>query len=95
LALSEQRIHYRRARGRWRTESRNNDLTIRDARDEDRQATQDVTLTAYQGNAAVFPAPFWTSYQKHLRAALAEEGPADRIVAERHCEILAGCFSLC
>lgn len=64
--------------------SRNNNLTIRDARDEDRQATRDVTLAAYQEYAAVLPAPFWTSYEKHLQVALAEEGPADRIVAERH-----------
>ena len=68
--------------------SRNDPLTIRDCRNEDRQAVRDVTLAAYREFASVLPAPFWNSYEQHLRTALAEEGPAERIVADRDGEIL-------
>jgi GNAT superfamily N-acetyltransferase len=56
---------------------------IRDARDDEREAMRDVTLAAYEEYAAVMPKPFWEGYQRHLLATLDEEGPVERIVAER------------
>ena len=56
---------------------------IRDARDDEREAMRDVTLAAYEEYAAVMPKPFWDGYQRQLLVTLDEEGPVERIVAER------------
>jgi len=56
---------------------------IRDARDDEREAIRDVTLAAYEEYAAVMPKPFWDGYKRQLLVTLDEEGPVERIVAER------------
>jgi len=58
-------------------------LHIRNARDSDRDAIRAVTLAAYEEYATVVPTPLWIEYQRHLLATLDEEGPIERIVAER------------
>ena len=61
---------------------------IRDARDDEREAMRDVTLDAYEEYAAVMPKPFWDGYRRHLLVTLDEEGPVERIVAEREGTII-------
>jgi len=56
---------------------------IRDARDGEHEVIRDVTLAAYEEYAAILPPPFWEGYRRHLLATLDQEGPAERIVAER------------
>jgi ribosomal protein S18 acetylase RimI-like enzyme len=56
---------------------------IRDARDDEREAMQDVTLAAYEEYATAMPKPFWEEYRQHIRMTLEKEGPVERIVAER------------
>jgi GNAT superfamily N-acetyltransferase len=56
---------------------------IRDARDDEREAMRAVTLAAYDEYAAVMPKPFWNGYRRQLLVTLDEEGPVERIVAER------------
>src|SRR5207244_4776758 len=56
---------------------------IRDARPDERDAVQSVTLAAYEEYAATMPEPLWTGYRQHLLATLDTEGPVERIVAER------------
>ncbi|HLG78256.1 MAG TPA: GNAT family N-acetyltransferase [Ktedonobacteraceae bacterium] len=57
-------------------------LSVRDARDDERAAIRTVTLAAYEEYAAVMPQPFWKAYRQQLLATLDEEGPVARIVAE-------------
>ena len=61
---------------------------IRDARDDEREAIRDVTLAAYEEYAAVMPESFWDGYQRQLLVTLDEEGPVERIVAEREGTII-------
>src|SRR5262252_7622023 len=49
---------------------------------------RDVTLTAYEEYTAVMPRPFWDEYKRQLLATLDEEGPVERIVAEREGKII-------
>src|SRR5215472_12443153 len=56
---------------------------IRDARDDEREVIRDVTLAAYEEYAAILPPPFWEGYRRQILATLDEEGPVERIVAER------------
>ena len=58
-------------------------LSIRDARDDERDAIRDLTLAAYAEYAALMPRPFWEAYQRNLLATLDAEGSVERIVAER------------
>ena len=58
-------------------------LHIRDARDDEREVIRDVTLAAYEEYTAVMPEPFWEEYRRQLLVTLDEEGPVERIVAER------------
>jgi GNAT superfamily N-acetyltransferase len=58
-------------------------LSIRDARDDERDAIRDLTLAAYAEYAALLPRPFWEGYQRNLLATLDAVGPVVRIVAER------------
>ncbi len=58
-------------------------LHIRDARDDECEVIRDVTLAAYEEYAAVMPEPFWEKYRRQLLVTLDEEGPVERIVAER------------
>ena len=63
-------------------------LHIRDARDDERNAVRDATLAAYEEYAAILPGPAWVGYRRNLLATLDAEGPAERIVAERHGAII-------
>jgi GNAT superfamily N-acetyltransferase len=56
-------------------------LNIRDARDNDRDAVRDVTLSAYQEYAALMSA-HWEGYRQSILATLADVRPAEQIVAE-------------
>jgi len=56
---------------------------IRDARDEELEMIRDVTLAAYEEYAAILPPPFWEGYRRQLLATFDQEGPVERIVAER------------
>jgi predicted N-acetyltransferase YhbS len=57
-------------------------LHIRDARDGDRDAIRDVTVSAFQEYAAQMPA-HWETYRQGILATLADVKPAEQIVAER------------
>ena len=63
-------------------------LAVRDARDDEREVIRDVTLAAYEEYAAILPPPFWEAYRRHLLATFDEEGPVERIVAERNGTII-------
>jgi GNAT superfamily N-acetyltransferase len=58
-----------------------NNLRIRDARDTDRDATQSVTLSAYEQYAPLM-AGLWEFYRANILATLADVNPAEQIVAE-------------
>jgi predicted N-acetyltransferase YhbS len=58
-------------------------LQIRDARQNDHDAIQEVTLSAYQEYAALMPA-HWESYRQNILATLAHVEPAEQIVAEQN-----------
>ncbi|HEV2150308.1 MAG TPA: GNAT family N-acetyltransferase [Longimicrobiaceae bacterium] len=60
------------------------DLTIRDARPDEREAIHDLTLAAYAEFAEVMAPTAWRGLEQALRRALAAEEGAERIVAERH-----------
>jgi GNAT superfamily N-acetyltransferase len=60
-----------------------NHLHLRDARENDRDAIQDVTLSAYQQYAIVMPPPHWENYRQNILATLADVRPAEQIVAEQ------------
>ena len=62
--------------------NRMNNLLIRDARDGDREAIQNVTLSAYQEYAMIMPA-HWEDYRQNILDTLAEVKPAEQIVAEQ------------
>ncbi|HSH81744.1 MAG TPA: GNAT family N-acetyltransferase [Herpetosiphonaceae bacterium] len=67
--------------------SRHHDFRIRDARPEDGDKIRAVTLAAYEQYADVMP--HWQMYRRqHLLATLEEQGPEERIVAERNGEII-------
>lgn len=59
-----------------------NALQIRDARESDRDAIREVTLSAFGEYAAVMPA-HWEGYRNGILAALADVKSAEQIVGER------------
>ena len=59
------------------------ELHIRDARADDHDAIQDVTLSAYQEYAASMQA-HWENYRQGILATLANAKPAEQIVAEQN-----------
>ena len=61
-----------------------NSLYIRDGHESDRDAIQDVTLSAYQQYAAVLPPTHWESYRRNILDTLADVRPAEQIVAEQN-----------
>jgi predicted N-acetyltransferase YhbS len=65
-----------------RTEKKNQ-LKIRDARSEDRDAARKITLSAFEQYAAVMPPPRWQGYRENILATLTEIAPAQHIVAEK------------
>jgi GNAT superfamily N-acetyltransferase len=61
-----------------------NTLHIRNARDTDRAAVREVTLSAYQEYGTVLPAAHWQEYRQGILATLASPQPAEQIVAEQN-----------
>jgi GNAT superfamily N-acetyltransferase len=59
-----------------------NSLHVRDARDSDRDAIRDVTLSAYEEYAALMP-QHWENYRRDVLATLADVRPAEQIIAEQ------------
>jgi GNAT superfamily N-acetyltransferase len=59
-----------------------NEIKIRDARGEDRDAARKITLSAFQQYAAVMPPPRWEGYRENILATLTDAAPAQQIVAE-------------
>ncbi len=57
------------------------DISIRDARADEREAMRTVTVAAYEEYAKIMPM-FWDGYKKNIMEAIEEEGPAQHIVAE-------------
>ena len=55
---------------------------IRNAREDEREAMQNVTVAAYEEYAAFMPKPFWKEYRQHILMTLDKEKSAERIVAE-------------
>ena len=64
------------------------EIHIRDARPEEREAVAAVTLAAYAELARVMEPAAWAGLDGAIRAALASDAPAERIVAERHGQVL-------
>jgi GNAT superfamily N-acetyltransferase len=65
-----------------------NNLKIRESRQEDREAVQKVTLSAFQQYAAIMPPPRWEGYRENILATLGDMGPAQQLVAEEEGIIL-------
>lgn len=63
-------------------EQKSNDISIRDAREGDREAIRAVTLAAYEEYAQIMAPPFWKEYSRVIMRTL-DEDAAERIVAER------------
>jgi GNAT superfamily N-acetyltransferase len=59
------------------------EVTVRDARDDERAAVRALTLRAYAEYADVMAPAAWAGLERAVRAALADSGAAERIVAER------------
>ncbi|WP_223065946.1 GNAT family N-acetyltransferase [Paenibacillus caui] len=64
------------------------EVTIRDAEEKDRPQIEKLLLEAYQQYEEVMPAPRWTEYRESIRESVYREGPAARIIAELHGEIV-------
>ena len=58
------------------------ELTMRDARPEERAAIEDVTISAYQEYAPIMQER-WEIYRHSILGTLADVRPAEQIVAER------------
>jgi len=58
------------------------EVTLRDARPDERAAVAQVTLRAYAELAEVMEPEAWAGLDGAVRAALASDAPAERIVAE-------------
>ena len=68
--------------------AKKNDLKIRDARGEDRDAARKMTLSAFQQYAAGMPPSRWEGYGENILATLTDIAPAQHIVAEKEGVIL-------
>lgn len=60
------------------------DYVVRDARDGDRDAIRDLTLSAYAEYANVMSPDSWAGLSGAVEAALASSDPMQRIVADDH-----------
>lgn len=63
-----------------------NTFQIRDARPEEAEQIQELTLAAYEQYANLMP--HWAMYRQQLLETISEDGPAARIVAEQDGEII-------
>lgn len=61
---------------------------MRDARDDEHAAVRALTLRAYAEYADVMAPAAWAGLERAVRAALADRGAAERIVAERAGELV-------
>jgi GNAT superfamily N-acetyltransferase len=59
-------------------------LTLRDARDAERDAVRALTLRAYAEYASIMTSASWAGLDAAVRAALASDEPVERIVAVWH-----------
>lgn len=59
------------------------DVTVRDARSDERAAVRDLTLRAYAEYGTVMTPAAWAGLEQAVRSALASEERAERIVAAR------------
>jgi ribosomal protein S18 acetylase RimI-like enzyme len=59
-------------------------LTLRDLRADEREAAERLTLAAYGEYATVMGPAAWAGLERAVRAALADPGAAEHVVAERH-----------
>jgi predicted N-acetyltransferase YhbS len=66
-----------------RRKEKKNQLKIRVAHSEDRDAARKITLSAFEQYAAVMPPPRWQGYRENILATLTEIAPAQHIVAEK------------
>ena len=73
------------------THSVNEEITIRDARPDEREATLALALSAYQQYAPIMP--HWEHYRQMQRTLLTTDTVAERIVAERAGRLI-GCVLL-
>lgn len=69
------------------------ELIVRDARADERDAVRDLTMHAYGEYAAVMAPAMWRSLEGAVRAALASDAPAHRIVATRN-DVIVGSVML-
>ena len=58
-------------------------VTVRDARDDERDAVAELTLRAFAEYATIMAPPAWAALEGALRAALERGERAERMVAER------------
>jgi len=63
------------------------ELTLRDARPDDRAAIEQCTISAYEEYGAIMP-ELWVNYRHNILGTLADVRPAEQIVAERDGAIL-------
>ncbi len=56
-------------------------VSVRDARPEDREAVQAVTIAAYQQYAASMTAAHWEAYRRNIVDTLDRVAPAEQLVA--------------
>lgn len=64
------------------------DVIIRDARPDEREAVHRLTMAAYGEYATTMPLGGWTGLRGALLGALAGDAPAERMVAERGGELV-------
>lgn len=61
----------------------NNTLLIRDAREDERDAIENLTLEAYAEYALVMAPGAWAALRQAVLTSITDESPAERIVAEQ------------
>src|SRR2546423_6207485 len=68
--------------------SRSSDVSIRDARADERVAIRDLTVRAYAEYATIMTPAAWAGLEGAMIAALASNDRVERIVAERDCMLV-------
>ncbi|MBW5449271.1 GNAT family N-acetyltransferase [Cohnella sp. CFH 77786] len=64
------------------------EVSIREARNSDRDAIRKVLLDAYQQYESVLAPERWAAYREDILASVEAEGPRARLVADRNGEIV-------
>lgn len=65
-----------------------NQLRIRDAKEDERNIIRDIVMAAYAEFQAMVPPRFWARYKQHIIESLDGEGNYERIVAEQNGSII-------